>query len=355
MEPGVYLLLIRLPRKAQWRVAGKDRLFESGYYAYVGSAGNGLSGRIGRHLRTSQARHWHVDELLIRGMVVDVQVRCSQSAGAECGLARQVSAWPAAQPVPAFGASDCACPTHLFFFGQRPGWSIRADKVAEDLDAMFAILADRYIDHAAQEREPFQTLAKCILSLRTQDPVTDEAAERLFVEMRTPQELAASEPDRVAKLIYPVGMYRQKARRLKEIGRIIADEHGGVVPDDIDRLLELPGVGRKTANLVRSFAFHKPAICVDTHVHRITNRWGLARTATPDETERVLRALLPEQFWQPINGYLVQHGQQICRPQRPKCELCPLRFGCRYDELRAERSTLEAAGNAPEHPCLRIQ
>lgn len=352
MDKGVYLLLVRLARKAVWTLGGGERLFPSGYYAYVGSAMNGLQGRLGRHLRTSQSRHWHVDELLCRGSVLDIQVRFTDAKSAECELSDTVAGWPEAEPVEGFGASDCACSSHLAYFRRRPGWSIRAGAVAGDLDAMFESLGSRYVDHAAQDREPFATLAKCILSLRTQDPVTDEAAERLFAELRTPREFAESDPDELARLIYPVGMYRQKAQRLKEIGAVLDREYGGDVPDDIDSLEALPGVGRKTANLVRSFAFHKPAICVDTHVHRITNRWGLVRTATADETEQVLRQILPERFWQPINGYLVQHGQQICRPLRPKCELCPLRFACRYDELCAEHRVLESVDHAPAHPTL---
>lgn len=353
MNNGVYLLLIRLPRKDQWPVAGRSRTFPAGYYVYVGSAMNGLSGRLGRHLRTSQARHWHIDELLARGAVLDVQIRFTESGDAECTLAAEPAGWPGADPVAGFGASDCGCSSHLTFFRRRPGRSIRAAAVAKHLDAMFDEMSQRYIDHAAQDRDPFETLAKCILSLRTQDPVTDEAAERLFAEVRTAQGMAVADPKAVARLIYPVGMYRQKAQRLKEIGQLLVEEYGGAVPDDIESLVALPGVGRKTANLVRSFAFHKPAICVDTHVHRITNRWGLVRTSVPDDTEQVLREVLPDRFWQPINGYLVQHGQQICRPQRPKCDICPLRFGCQYDDLQAERRTLEEAGNAPPHPCLR--
>ncbi len=355
MDKGVYLLLIRLAKKAVWSVGGGEHSFPAGYYAYVGSAMNGLQGRLGRHLRPSHRRHWHVDELLVRGVALDVQVRLTDAKSAECELSDTVAAWPEARTVEGFGASDCACVSHLAYFRRRPGWSIRAGAVAEDLDAMFESMGGRYVDHAARDREPFPTLAKCILSLRTQDPVTDDAAERLFAEMRTPQEFAGSDPDEVAKLIYPVGMYRQKAKRLKEIGEILVREYGGAVPEDIDSLETLPGVGRKTANLVRSFAFHKPAICVDTHVHRITNRWGLVRTATPDETEQVLRQLLPERFWQPINGYLVQHGQQICRPLRPKCDLCPLRFGCRYEELCAERRVLESVDHVPAHPALRFR
>lgn len=355
MDKGVYLLLLRLPKKGQWSLRGSQRDVPAGYYAYVGSAMNGLSARIARHARTSHAKHWHVDDLLARGRIVDVQVRQTERPEAECELAAEVLAWPEATPVDGFGATDCTCGSHLAHFRQRPGWSLLADDVLGDLPAMFAIMSERYVDHAAQDRDPFETLAKCLLSLRTQDPVTDAAAERLFARMRTPQALADSDPEVVASLIYPVGMYRQKARRLKDIGRILLDEYDGAVPSDIDSLVQLPGVGRKTANLVRSFAFHKPAICVDTHVHRITNRWGLVRTATPDETELALREVLPGTFWMPINGFLVQHGQQICRPQRPKCANCPLRFGCRYEALRAEQALLAKTDAPPGHPTLKLQ
>ena len=195
----------------------------------------------------------------------------------------------------------------------------------------------------------------CILSLRTQDPVTDKAAGRLFAVLRTPQDFADAAPDQIAKLIYPVGMYRQKAKNLIRIARELLDRFNGMTPAEIDALTTLPGGGRKTANLVRSFAFHLPAICVDTHVHRITNRWGLVRTRTPDETEIELRRILPPEYWIETNALLIQHGQQICRPIGPRCDRCSLRGLCRYQDLQAERRLLASLPAAPKHPSLEIK
>lgn len=354
-QPGVYLLLIRLSRRAAWTVAGTERTFHAGYYLYTGSARNGLAGRLARHLRTSHAVHWHVDELLARGTVLDIQTRFANSATAECELAREATEQSGGEEIPGFGASDCSCRSHLVFCPQRPGFSVHEQRVLPHLDAMFAAMTERYEDHLAVKRDPFRTLVFCMLSLRTRDPVTHAATERLFAELRTPQAFAKSDRARIAELIYPVGMYRQKSLRLKEMSHLLLEEYDGEVPAEIERLLALPGVGRKTANLVRSFAFHLPAVCVDTHVHRITNRWGLVRTATPDETERALRSILPDRFWQPINGYLVQHGQQTCRPQRPDCARCPLRPGCAYEELLRERELLDAVDGAPAHPSLTLR
>src|SRR5215472_14281773 len=141
---------------------------------------------------------------------------------------------------------------------------------------------------STHDRDPFRTLTGCILSLRTQDAVTTEAAKRLFALAADPRALARVPEAELARTIYPVGFYRTKARTLRAIARILIDRHGGRVPDDLDELLALPGVGRKTANLVVSQAFGKPGICVDTHVHRITNRWGYVATKTPTETEMAL-------------------------------------------------------------------
>jgi endonuclease-3 len=201
-------------------------------------------------------------------------------------------------------------------------------------------------------RDPFQTLAACILSLRTQDPVTDAAADRLFAEFATPQALASAAAETVARRIFPVGMYRQKAQTLVAISQQLLERFAGQVPAEIAALLTLPGVGRKTANLVRSFAYGLDAICVDTHVHRISNRWGLVRTATPDETELELRRLLPREFWRELNPRLVRHGQELCRPRRPRCSACFLRGLCRYDELRAAQAVIAAIPGAPPHPSL---
>ena len=171
---------------------------------------------------------------------------------------------------------------------------------------------------------PFEVLVSTILSLRTKDEVTAEAARRLFQEARTPERILGLGEQRLSELIYPVGFYPTKARRLMEISRIILEAHGGRVPDTIEGLLELPGVGRKTANLVLVEGFKKPAICVDTHVHRISNRIGYVRTKTPDQTEMALREKLPRKHWIRYNELLVAFGQVICRPVSPFCSKCPV-------------------------------
>ncbi len=380
--PGIYALTIRLARPAQLAYGGETHAFPAGWYVYVGSALGGLEARVGRHLRTSQPKHWHVDALLAKGEVVDVQLllvprfggstvprlepalasqdhgvtaspsNCSSSC--ECTIASAVGGWRRAEPVPGFGCSDCRCPTHLFHFPEIPTGSLLAPRVRTALDEIFRRLGERYENHALWDRDPFQTLIKCILSLRTQDPVTDAAAERLFAVARTPQQLAATDPAVVEKLIFPVGMFRRKAVGIIEIARQVLDRFGGETPSEIDALLTLPGVGRKTANLVRSFAFHLDAICVDTHVHRITNRWGLVRSRTPDETECELRAVLPPAYWSPINAQLVQHGQQICRPIGPKCGKCFLAGFCRYADLQAEEALRREISGMPPHPSLKF-
>jgi len=182
---------------------------------------------------------------------------------------------------------------------------------------------------AAQVSEdPWEVLAACILSLRTKDATTAEATKRLFARARTPRDTLALEESELARLIYPVGFYKTKAKVLHGLARAVLEEHGGHVPDELEALLSLKGVGRKTANLVLTEAFGKPGICVDTHVHRITNRWGYVRTKTPDETEQALRRKLPGSWWMEINKILVAFGQGICGPISPRCSECPIETFC---------------------------
>ncbi len=176
--------------------------------------------------------------------------------------------------------------------------------------------------------DPFKILVATVLSLRTKDEVTAKAAERLFQVADTPEKLLKLEEDEIASLIYPVGFYRRKARNLKEIAKILIEKYGGKVPDDLEELLKLPGVGRKTANLVITLGYGKPGICVDTHVHRIMNRLGYVKTKTPEETEFALREKLPREFWIEINDLLVSLGQHICHPTSPKCSQCPVEPYC---------------------------
>jgi len=175
---------------------------------------------------------------------------------------------------------------------------------------------------------PFKVLISCILSLRTQDQTTGPASERLFALADSPERMLGLSLQTIEQTIYPVGFYRNKALQILEICRALIDLHGGVVPDEIEELLTLKGVGRKTANLVVTLGFEKPGICVDTHVHRITNRWGYVDTHSPDETEFALRKKLPQEYWLEINDLLVAYGQNLCRPLSPYCSLCLIATYC---------------------------
>jgi endonuclease-3 len=183
-------------------------------------------------------------------------------------------------------------------------------------------------DMASHDRDPFRVLISCILSLRTQDKVTGDASARLFRLAASPGKLAEVPVGKIEKAIYPVGFYRVKAKRIKEISRTIIKKYQGRVPDTIEELLTLDGVGRKTANLVVTLGYDKDGICVDTHVHRITNRWGLIKTRTPHETEFALRGILPVRYWKQLNGTLVAFGQGICKPISPLCSHCAIYISC---------------------------
>jgi endonuclease III len=190
---------------------------------------------------------------------------------------------------------------------------------------------------AEQDRDPFRVLIACILSLRTQDTTTGPAAARLFAVADTPAAMLRLPARRIAQLIYPVGFYRTKARVILGLCRDLLERFAGRVPDDIDALLTLKGVGRKTANLVVTMGFNKPGICVDTHVHRISNRLGYVRTRNPEETEMALRARLPRRFWIGYNDLLVSFGQNVCTPLSPRCSTCPVRALCRRVGVTAFR------------------
>ena len=182
--------------------------------------------------------------------------------------------------------------------------------------------------YSEQKRTPYQILITTLLSLRTKDEVTAEASRRLFKLADDPYKMVKLTEEKIAETIYPVGFYRNKAKRIQEISRILIDKYGGEVPDSLEELLKLPGVGRKTANLVVTLGYEKPGICVDTHVHRITNRWGYVKTKTPEETEMALRKKLPEKYWIDINNLLVTFGQNICKPVSPLCSQCPIEKFC---------------------------
>lgn len=186
---------------------------------------------------------------------------------------------------------------------------------------------------------PFQILISTILSLRTKDDVTYPTSKRLFEIFKTPEDFVKADIRRLEKLIYPVGFFRNKARTIKKISKIILDKHNGIVPSELEELLKLPGVGRKTANLVLSVAFGKDAICVDTHVHRISNRIGLVKTKNPTETEFELMKVLPKEHWRKINHLMVAFGQTICKPVKPRCEECKLKDICEYYLDKSEENS----------------
>lgn len=181
---------------------------------------------------------------------------------------------------------------------------------------------------AADSRDPFRILISCLISLRTKDEVTAAASARLFHLARTPRSMLELSEGTIARAIYPAGFYRTKARTIRGICRSLLDEHGGTVPDTMDELLALKGVGRKTANLVLTVGFGKPGICVDTHVHRINNRLGIVATKTPERTELALRAILPRRHWISYNDLLVAFGQNVCKPISPLCSICPVTDLC---------------------------
>ena len=184
--------------------------------------------------------------------------------------------------------------------------------------------------------DPYRLLISCLLSLRTKDETTDGASARLFQLADRPETMTALSPEDIERAIYPVGFYRNKARTILDVSRTLIERYGGRVPDDIDELLTFKGVGRKTANLVITVGFGKPGVCVDTHVHRVTNRWGYVTTKTPEETESALRKKLPRRYWIEINGMIVSFGKRICHPTSPRCSMCPLRMYC--DRVGVTRS-----------------
>jgi len=181
---------------------------------------------------------------------------------------------------------------------------------------------------AEESRDPFRVLISCLISLRTKDEVTDMASNRLFAKAATPAKMLKLSEKEIAQLIFPAGFYRTKAGNIREISRTLLEHHHGHVPDTLEELLQLKGVGRKTANLVITVAYNKPGICVDTHVHRISNRLGWVKTQTPEQTETALREILPKRYWIPLNDWLVTFGQNMCQPVSPWCSKCPLDEDC---------------------------
>jgi endonuclease-3 len=187
------------------------------------------------------------------------------------------------------------------------------------------------VDWSLSEGDPFQVLIRTVLSQRTRDENTDRAAKRLFSRYGTPEEIVKARVEEIEGLIRPSGFYRVKSRKVKEISREIMERFGGRVPDDIEDLVSLPGVGRKTANCVLVYAYRVPALPVDTHLHRIPNRIGLIKTRNPEESERELMKIVPRKHWIVINELFVKFGQRICKPIKPECYRCPIVDLCRFE------------------------
>lgn len=213
-----------------------------------------------------------------------------------------------------------------------------------DIDCVIALLkkevrkfADPIVtEMSRQEHNPFKILISTILSLRTKDETTRNASIRLFAAADTPQNMLRLSAAQIEKLIYPVGFYRTKARTILETCRTLIERYAGKVPDTLEELLKLKGVGRKTANLVITLGFDKYGICVDTHVHRISNRLGLIKTKNPEESEFALRKVLPKRYWKVYNDILVTYGQNVCKPISPWCSRCPVESFC--DKVDVEKS-----------------
>jgi endonuclease-3 len=189
-------------------------------------------------------------------------------------------------------------------------------------------LEDIFTRRTFEEMTPYEVLVRTILSQRTRDENTDKASESLFSVYHTMEEVADAPVEDIAELVRQAGFYNVKAARIKEVSNILLEEYDGIVPDTIDELIKLPGVGRKTANCVLVFGFQKDAIPVDVHVHRISNRLGLVHTKEPEETEDVLREILPQELWLPLNDLMVQFGQNICKQINPQHEECPFTDMC---------------------------
>jgi len=207
--------------------------------------------------------------------------------------------------------------------------------VNSNIDSIIAILKKEHpkkrpivSEIAGTTKNPFLVLISCLLSLRTKDDVTEQASRRLFEIATTPESILAIPLDKLSSLIYPVGFYKTKAKTLHHVSHEIINRFSGKVPDTIDDLLTLNGVGRKTANLVITLGYNKLGICVDTHVHRISNRLGIVKTTSPTETEFALRKILPKKYWIIYNDLLVSYGQRVCKPISPFCSLCKLSAHC---------------------------
>lgn len=208
--------------------------------------------------------------------------------------------------------------------------SLKVEKIMKELNNLYTL-------RVFEDRDPYRVLIRTILSQRTKDANTDKATNQLFSKYKDIHEVADAPIEDIEKLVKSAGFFRVKANRIKEVSHIILDYYGEIVPNNMKELLELPGVGRKTANCVLVFAFQEPAIPVDTHVHRIPNRWGIVNTKIPEKTEEELMKIVPKNLWIDMNDLIVQFGQTICRPLNPLCEECPITDLCDYYKNEVEK------------------
>jgi endonuclease-3 len=206
----------------------------------------------------------------------------------------------------------------------------------ENIEKVFEML-DKYLKKKSmiqkfvdEKFNPFQILVATILSARTKDEQSEKISRKLFQRVKEPKDLLNFTQEQLAREIYPIGFYKTKAGNLLKLAKILIEKYNGKVPEKMEELLELPGVGRKTANIVLSYAFNKPAIAVDTHVHRIFNRWKFVNTKRPEETELELRKKLPKKLWRKVNNLLVNFGKNVCKPVKPLCNQCPIKTLCPF-------------------------
>ncbi len=204
-------------------------------------------------------------------------------------------------------------------------------RVAKIVAKETAKFKDPIVTRIAEKRSVYQVLVSCLLSLRTRDETTEKASRHLFRLARTPKGMARLPLKKIEKSIYPVGFYKTKARRIKQISKVLVERYNSKVPGTQEELLELKGVGRKTANIVLTYGFgKKDYIPVDVHVNRIPNRLGWVKTRTPEQTEKELMKIVPKKYWHDFNNNFVVFGQNICKPVRPLCRICPVKRHCEY-------------------------
>ncbi len=332
MDRGIYLLVGFLDSPISLDTRARTFHLQPGWYYYCGSAMNGLAARIRRHTRSNGKKpHWHIDYLSRKWRLRAAVPYMVADNRLEHQLAHIISEIPGVDVVEGFGSSDCKCDGHLFTSEALIDYPVMYRLFQWQMEETVHALETQYsgIQTPVEKfRSPWDILVSCIISLRTKDEVTGPAADRLLKAAPGPDQLAALEPDRIGKLIYPAGFYKTKGKNLQQIARIIRDQWNGRVPDDKEALLALPGVGIKTANLVLADGFGHEEICVDTHVHRICNRLGWIHTDTPEQSEQILSVLLPSSIIRKTNGLMVKHGQNICKPIKPRCGVCPVRKLC---------------------------